>query len=190
MITKEKGVYQALLNQGFETVNAHYRYTYLDGPGEMDGKNIAEWTVRTEFLGEPELNGKILGGMLSAWSLGDPAYIHLKYTIPVGMALLSDRVWNNEKTVFDKEYREALFSAISGENDIFADPFAFFVDIIPPRSSKSRSFIEDVDLDSIDIAALDEAIEKITEAERGALYGRLATEAVRRLLVNIRGALQ
>jgi hypothetical protein len=106
------------------------------------------------------------------------------------MALLSDRVWNNEKTVFDKEYREALFSAISGENDIFADPFAFFTDIIPPRSSKSKCFIEDVDLDSIDIAGLDETIEKIILAERGALYGRLATEAVRQLLVNIRGALQ
>ena len=190
MITKEKGVYQALLNQGFESVNAHYPYTYLDGPGEMDGKNIAEWTTKTEFLGEPELDGKILGGMLSAWSLGDPAYIHLKYTIPVGMALLSDRVWNNEKTVFDKEYREALFSAISGENDIFADPFAFFTDIIPPRSSKSKCFIEDVDLDAIDVATLDEAIKRITEAERGTLYGRLATEAVKKLLVNIRGALQ
>ncbi len=189
LITKKKGVFQALLNQGFEVINAHYPYTYLDSPNEMDGENISEWTVNCEFLGEAELDGRVLGGMMSAWSLGDTAYVHNKYTIPVGMALFSDRVWNNEKTEYDKEYREALFSAISGENDTRVDPFIYFDKIIPPRSSKNKAFLEDVDLENVDTKALGDAIRKIEISQSHSLYGKIATEEIKKLLIYIQDAL-
>lgn len=189
LITKEAGVFQALLDQGFEVVNAHYPYTYLDMEGEMDGKNIAEWTTRTEFLEKDELRGNILGGMMSAWSLGAPAHVHNKYVIPVGMALFCDRVWNNAKTEYDRAYREALFSAISGENDTRIDAFTFFADIIPPRSGKSRSFLEDVDLDKINVTELDFTIEKLADLDLTLLYGKRAAEEIKKLLLLIRAAI-
>ena len=55
LITKEKGVYQALLDKGYETVNSHYLYTYIDGPDQMTEKKISVWDTHTEYLGKKGL---------------------------------------------------------------------------------------------------------------------------------------
>jgi hypothetical protein len=53
-----------------------------------------------------------------------------------------------------------------------------------------RHFLEDVDLDSIDLAALRETIERIEESQKDPVYGPLSVKELKRLLVSIRYALE
>ena len=190
MITKEKGVFQKLLDLGFDVVNAHYKYTYFDHDGEMQESNIRTWTTKTDTLGEPQLQGSILGGMLSCWDFGLPEYAHSHYVLPPAMVIFADRVWNDAPCEYDSDYRKAMYAAISGDNDREIDLFRFFREILPPRCRRVRHFIEDVDLDAIDFAALRETIERIEESQKDALYGPLSVKELKRLLVCIRGALE
>ena len=189
IITQEKGVFQALLDQGFEVVNAHYRYTYFDHDGEMQESNIRTWTARTEFLGERDLEGKICGGMLSCWDFGMPAYAHNHYVLPPAMVLFSDRIWNDTPCEYDADYRAAMYRAISGDNDRRIDMFRFFREILPPRCRNVRHFLEDVELDAIDRTALDETLALIDASQTETLYGPLSVGELKRLLTAIRGAL-
>lgn len=187
LITKEKGVFQALLDQGFECVNAHYKYTYFDEQSHMQEKKIEQWTTHTENLGEPEVKGKILGGILSAWSLGDKSYPHNKYVFPPAAVLFSDRVWNNETFEYDAEYRRAVYAAVSGDNDSEIDPYGFFNEILPPRSSRSKRLVEDVDLELIDASALGAAISALSSAK--SFYGKIAVSELLRCLEMIKSSL-
>ena len=190
LITQEKGVLQALLDQGFEVVNAHYRYTYFDHDGEMQENNIRTWTARTEFLGEGELDGKILGGMLSCWDFAIPEYAHNHYVLPPAMVLFSDRVWNDLPCEYDESYRKAMFAAISGDNEVGIDMFRFFREILPPRCRHVRHFLEDVDLDSIELAALEETIQRMDASQQSIHYGPLSVKELKRLLVCIHTAIK
>ena len=87
-----KSVYQKLLDQGFETINANYPYTYVDFPQYMQDEKIKLWNTHTEFLDEKELVGNIIGGEMCAWELGNPLYSFYPCTLPVCMALFADRV--------------------------------------------------------------------------------------------------
>lgn len=189
IITKEKGVLQALLDQGFDVINAHYRYTYFDHDGEMQESNIRTWTVKTEMLGEEEVSGAMLGGMLSCWDFGLPEYAHNHYVLPPAMVLLADRVWNDAPCEYGEEYRKATYRAISGDNDSSLDLFRFFREILPPRCRNVRHFIEDVDLDSIDAIALRKTLEEIEKSQEKPLYGPLAVKELKRLLVSVYGAI-
>ena len=190
IITQEKGVFQALLDQGFEVVNAHYRYTYFDHDGEMQESNIRTWTARTEFLGERDLEGKICGGMLSCWDFAIPEYAHNHYVLPPAMVLFADRVWNDAPCEYGECYRKAMFAAISGDNEADIDIFRFFREILPPRCRHVRHFLEDIDLDSIDISALRETIDRIDASQQSVHYGPLSVKELKRLLVGIYGAIQ
>ena len=190
ILTKEKGVFQKLLDLGFDVVNAHYKYTYFDHDGEMQESNIRTWTTKTDTLGEPELHGNILGGMLSCWDFGLPEYAHSHYVLPPAMVLFADRVWNDAPCEYDADYRKSMYAAISGDNDREIDLFRFFREILPPRCRRVRHFIEDIDLDSIDLAALSETIEKIEESQKDPIYGPLSVKELKRLLVSIRYALE
>ena len=189
IITKESGAFQKLLDLGFEIVNAHYKYTYFDHDGEMQESNIRTWTTKTDTLGEPELCGNILGGMLSCWDFGLPEYAHNHYVLPPAMVIFADRVWNDAPCEYDAEYRKSMYSAISGDNDRQIDLFRFFREILPPRCKRVRHFLEDIDLDSIDFAALCETIEGIEESQKERIYGALSVKELKRLLVGIRSAL-
>ena len=190
LLTKEKGVFQKLLDLGFDVVNAHYKYTYFDHDGEMQESNIRTWTTKTDTLGEPELHGNILGGMLSCWDFGLPEYAHNHYVLPPAMVLFSDRVWNDLPCEYDESYRKAMFAAISGDNEVGIDMFRFFREILPPRCRHVRHFLEDVDLDSIELAALEETIQRIDASQQSIHYGALSVKELKRLLVCIHTAIK
>jgi hexosaminidase len=190
LLTKEKGVFQKLLDLGFDVVNAHYKYTYFDHDGEMQESNIRTWTTKTDTLGEPELHGNILGGMLSCWDFAIPEYAHNHYVLPPAMVLFSDRVWNDLPCEYDESYRKAMFAAISGDNEVGIDMFRFFREILPPRCRHVRHFLEDVDLDSIELAALEETIQRIDASQQSIHYGPLSVKELKRLLVCIHTAIK
>ena len=187
LITKEKGVFKALLDQGFECVNAHYKYTYFDEQDHMQDSKIGKWNTHTENLGEPAVEGNIFGGILSAWSLGDKIYPHNRYVFPPAAVLFSDRVWNNEPCEYDATYRRAVYAAVSGDNDSEIDPYGFFNEILPPRNSRSKCLVEDVDLELIDASALGAAISALSSAK--SFYGKIAVSELLRCLEMIKSSL-
>ena len=184
VITNEKYILQKLCNQGFEVINAHYRYTYPDLPSYMQEHNIREWNVKTDMLGESEVQGRILGGETCAWELGNPLYDFYPCSLPVCMTLFADRVWNNDVVVYDEKYRESVFSVIIGEN-IEWHPFVFFKEIIPPRDSQ-RNQLEGIDFDNVDCNILQEILLKMQMINQDEIYGKIVLSSYIDLLQRIK----
>ena len=188
VISKEEGVYQKLLDQGFETINAEYIYTYVDFPQYMQEDKIKHWDTHKEYLDENKLDGKIIGGEMCAWELGNPLYSFYPYSLPVCMTLFADRVWNNAPTQYDDEYKKSVFATMIGKYDANINPFVFFKEIIPPRN-RDKNMLEDIDIDNICSAELKQVLCKTKEINVENVYGKLVLNAYIECLETIKGIL-
>ncbi|MBO5452460.1 MAG: family 20 glycosylhydrolase [Clostridia bacterium] len=171
-----KGNCQRLLNQGYKIINAHYRYTYVDFPEYMQENNINKWHTRLDFLDEKELCGNIMGGEMCAWNLGDPLFSFYPYSLPVCMTLFADRVWNDEDTDYNEEYKKAIFSIITGKFNVGINPFTYFQELIPPHDI-NKCMVESVDFEKINFKELNETIEQIKLIDKNKIYGKIALGA-------------
>lgn len=183
-----KSVYQKLLDQGLETINANYPYTYVDFPQYMQDEKIKLWNTHTEFLDEKELVGNIIGGEMCAWELGNPLYSFYPCTLPVCMALFADRVWNDAPIAYDEEYKQSIFSVVIGNYDNHINPFVFFKEIIPPRN-KDKNMVEEIDIDSICLDELTSVLCYMHETNPKNIYGNLALRAYIECLESIKSIL-
>ena len=177
VIDKEStNIYQKLLDQGFKTVNARIKYTYVNLPTFMKESEIGKWNVRVDALGESELEGDIVGGEMCAWELGNPLYSFYPRSLPVCMALFSDRVWNNETVEYGEEYRNSVFGVLLGDWSCTINPFFCFSEMIPPRD-KAKAIFDDIDLDSISKEQLGAVIEYLNGLRTKNIYGVQARDA-------------
>ena len=177
VIDKEaKDVYQRLLDQGFKTINARIRYTYVNLPSFMQESNIRDWNIRIDNAGEGVLDGDIIGGEMCAWELGNPLYAFYGYSLPVCMVLFADRVWNNDAVEYDEQYKNSVFGVLLGDWLCETTPFFCFKEMIPPRD-KTKTAIEEIDFDSIPKERLEAVIEYLQGLDTSKIYGANARDA-------------
>lgn len=175
VITNEKYILQKLCDQGFEIINAHYPYTYVDIVRYMQEKDIKRWNTKVDFFDEPTVNGRILGGEMCAWEVGNPLYSFYSFSLPVCMVVFADRVWNHATTEYDEEYKKSVFSVVIGIETEY-HPFDFFTEILPPRDP-DRHTLEDIPLDKIDGDKLAFVLSSVQSLNMESVYGKLAIEA-------------
>lgn len=115
---------QGLCAAGYEVINAHYYYTYVDFANYMTAEKLNSWSPAAE--GEATL-----GGETCAWELGNPKYTFYPYRLPLTMALFADRVWNRDAVPYDDGYRADLFAAALGMRGLGAAPLSPLPAILP-----------------------------------------------------------
>lgn len=163
------------VDKGFKVINAHCHYTYVDVQNYMSAEKISSWKP----ISAEAHNGYVLGGEMCAWELGNSDYCFYEYTLPVCMALFSDRVWNNMETEYDNNYQTAIFSSVIGENKLNFNPLNLFEEVIPPRK---KEVLEELKLKDENPNAILEALEKLKEIDESRCYGKLALKGFKSYL--------
>ena len=123
---------------GHQVINSRYQDTYLDIESYLTEKTIREWRwdIRPEC--ELALSGNILGSELCCWEYGNEKfYPHYWTSLPSGIFLMADKLWNGDQLPYAREYSEALTRAVLG----IGIPEHFniwncFGGLIPPRTGK------------------------------------------------------
>lgn len=130
------------LKAGFEIVNTHSWDTYIDEAFLMQEKKLIRWNPATTPYAPPELRRRIVGGEMCAWA----HFEHYVRTVPPGLAVFADRVWNQNPIADVPTYVGAVARHLFGPAllDDLRDMFARFGVIIPPRSCERRIAPEDM----------------------------------------------
>ena len=157
---------QLLRDAGFELINAHYYYTYVDFARYMTAEKINTWL--------PDATGEcVMGGETCAWELGNPEYAFYAYRLPFSMGLFADRVWNRDVVPYDDTYRAELFAALLGKRGLGNAPTAPFPVILPPIKVDAEA--EDAPV----MSAVPDALAALRGLDGEKLYGRLFLDAYR-----------
>lgn len=175
----DKEAFKAIFQKGYEVINADCNNAYVDFPGYMQTEKIRTWHPSWDASDE-----NILGGEMCAWELGNPIYSFYPYSLPVCMALFSDRVWNKDAVLYDDEYKKAVFSAVFLRSENKKDISAFFEEVIPPRD-KDKNFLEEIGLDKINLKELKDAIGELEKLKKEKLGGKMAISSYLELLKSI-----
>ncbi|MBQ2875876.1 MAG: family 20 glycosylhydrolase [Clostridia bacterium] len=153
---------QRFLDEGFNVINASYPDTYIDLYVNYD--RLCDWNFRRIPASDQNTEGKIIGGDVCAWDV----HSHFKHSVPVAIALFSEKLWNEEGSL-DKKFLQAASTLLLGSDSI--NIFDYFKDVICLDDSSSPF------LDSIGRAALREALgetEQLDNAERHLVYAYLS----------------
>jgi hypothetical protein len=119
-------------------INSRYQDTYLDIESYLTEKTIREWRwdIRPEC--DLALSGNILGSELCCWEYGNEKfYPHYWTSLPSGIFLMADKLWNGDQLPYAREYSEALTRAVLGVG--IPEHFNIwncFGGLIPPRTGK------------------------------------------------------
>lgn len=174
---------ERFISLGYQIINAQHQYTYVDLQGFMTAEKINGWTPS---YAEDRKNW-ILGGEMCAWELGNPQYAYYAYTLPVCMALFSDRVWNSDVVQYDAYYTKSLFASIIGSNLLEDNPLKYFQDIIPPRQ---LTVSEEFNAKTISACELQFTISELKAVRKDTCYGKIALQSFIRYLEKILCAIQ
>lgn len=126
------------LEKGYTVINSYYPETYLDIESYITEEKLRAW----RWDKNPECDEKdahrIIGSELSCWEYGNEAgYPHYWSTLPSGIALMADKLWNGDALPDSQEYSEALTRMVLGigvpEN---FNIWTCFGGRIPPRTNK------------------------------------------------------
>jgi hypothetical protein len=129
---------QEQLALGHQVINSRYQDTYLDIESYLTEKTIREWRwdIRPEC--DLALSGNILGSELCCWEYGNEKfYPHYWTSLPSGIFLMADKLWNGDQLPYAREYSEALTRAVLGVG--IPEHFNIwncFGGLIPPRTGK------------------------------------------------------
>lgn len=173
--------FAAICNKGYEVINADCDYAYVDFPTYMQEEKIRSWTPAQAICSE-----NIIGGEMCAWETGNPLYAFYRYSLPVCMALFSDRVYNSDVTAYEAEYRKAVFSAVFLSSANKTDLSVFFDELIPPRN-KDKNVIEEIPFDKVDMKALKKTLSELKKLSREKCGGKIALSSYIELLSVIGG---
>ncbi len=157
------------IDLGYTLINAQHQYTYVDLHQYMTAEKISSWVPAKS----DKQKSAILGGEMCAWELGNVEYSYYDYTLPICMALFSDRIWNSDVVEYDEDYTKSLFNSVIGNSTLNYNPLRFFEGIIPPRR---LNVLEDLDVDRISTNELQLAISELKSINKGSCYGKIALE--------------
>lgn len=129
------------LQAGFEMVNSNSLDTYIDEAALMRERKLLKWNPATVPFSPPDRRRQILGGELCAWAHKE----HYGRTLPAGLALFADRVWNRVPIDDVPAYAAATARHLFGPAlpvDL-SNLLARFGAIVPPRSSAHQAAAEE-----------------------------------------------
>ena len=126
------------LERGYEVINSYYPETYIDVESYISEEKLRSWRWDTRPECDPADAHRILGSELCCWEYGNEAgYPHYWASLPSGILMMADKLWNGDELPDTREYSEALTRAVLGAGV----PESFniwpcFGGRIPPRTSK------------------------------------------------------
>ena len=150
--------------------------TYIDEPQLMKEKNLVRWSPTSRPYSPPALKRLITGGELNVWNDHPEHYLR---TIPPGMAVFADRLWNKASIADVPRFSRQLARHLFGP-DFSRDletVFEKFGGMISPRSPER--------LIARDEMTMPESI-LTTKAECRALERDLRREMARKTATNRR----
>lgn len=123
------------LKAGFQIMNINSLDTYIDEHQLMKEKKLVRWSPTSRPHSPPELMHLVAGGELNVWN-DHPE--HYPRTVPPGMAVFADRLWNKaaiaDIPLFSRRLARHLFGpTFTGD---LANVFEKFGGMISPRSAE------------------------------------------------------
>lgn len=134
------------LERGYEVINSYYPETYIDVESYISEEKLRSWRWDTRPECDPGDAHRILGSELCCWEYGNEgSYPHYWTSLPSGIMLMADKLWNGDELPDDREYSEALTRAVLG----IGVPEKFnlwpcFGGRIPPRTGKFNVYEDTV----------------------------------------------
>ena len=134
------------LERGYEVINSYYPETYIDVESYISEEKLRSWRWDTRPECDPGDAHRILGTELCCWEYGNEAgYPHYWASLPSGILMMADKLWNGDELPDTREYSEALTRAVLGagvpEN---FNIWPCFGGRIPPRTSKFNIYADTV----------------------------------------------
>ena len=99
---------EKFLQQGFEVINCSYEDCYIDL--YMTQERLADWSPLTRPACPPEYAAQVAGGCLCAWEGQE----HFLWTVPSGILMMGDKLWNGAPAVYDRNYAVRLTRRLLG----------------------------------------------------------------------------
>ena len=134
------------LERGYEVINSYYPETYIDVESYINEEKLRTWRWDTRPECDPGDAHRILGSELCCWEYGNEAgYPHYWASLPSGIVLMADKLWNGDELPDNREYSEALTRAVLGigvPEDF--NIWSCFGSRIPPRTSKFNIYADTV----------------------------------------------
>ena len=135
---------QQQLALGHQVVNSRYQDTYIDVESYLSEEKLRDWRWDLRPECDPELAGNILGTELCCWEYGNEAeYPHYWTSLPSGIFLMADKLWNGDELPDSKPYSQALTRAVLGvgvPEDLLL--WECFGGRIPPRTNQINYYKE------------------------------------------------
>ncbi len=181
-LDQTKSPIERYIDLGFTLINAQCDYTYVDLQAYMTAEKISNWNPYEN----KNQKTAIWGGEMCAWELGNEKYSYYNYTLPICMALFSDRVWNSDVIEYDDEYTRSIFSTVIGQNSLEINPLGIFEDIIPPRK---KELLQELKWDMINPSEILGILSKLNSLDEGACYGKFALTHFKKYLTDLHAAI-
>jgi len=162
---------------GYKVINAFYPYTYTftGDPGEkcaVTPEKLAGWIWNREPDVDEENAGNIIGGELCAWGYTSAlqGMDYIRYIMPSLFVLLGDKLWNNDRMVYDVQYCRGLTRCLLGEGTPDGlDVFGCIGSVMPPTEIEGAiAYPERVSLTVDELRAVDGLLEgaSLSRADR------------------------
>lgn len=134
------------LAKGYALINSYYPQTYLDVESYLTEEKLRVWRWDTTPECDKKDAHRILGTELCCWEYGNEAdYPHYWSSLPSGIALMADKLWNGDELPDSRKYSEALTRAVLGIGvPEGLDLWSCFGGRIPPRTSRFHVYEEKV----------------------------------------------
>ena len=103
------------LERGYEVVNSWYPETYIDVESYINEEKLTSWRWDTRPECDPATADRILGSELCCWEYGNEAFYPNYWTsLPSGIMMMADKLWNGDQLPNSLAYSEALTRAVLG----------------------------------------------------------------------------
>ena len=142
------------LEKGYSVINSYYPETYLDIESYITEEKLRAWRWDKNPDCDEKDAHRIIGSELSCWEYGNEAgYPHYWTSLPSGIALMADKLWNGDELPDSWEYSVALTRTVLG----IGVPEKFniwhcFGGRIPPRTNKFNVYEDSVTATAIEKA--------------------------------------
>lgn len=149
---------QRFLEEGFKVVNAHFPETYLDEYIQED--KLLTWNPKVRPESTDEYKHMIIGGEMCTWGPN----VHYDRTLPSGIFIFGDKLWDYSDRVITPEYRQALTRLILGlktpyKFDVFASLGCCLLPLVKDKKGVPENVISSRSKLEKSIETLDELIE-------------------------------
>ena len=133
---------QEQLALGHQVINSRYQDTYIDVESYLSEGTIRQWRWDRRPECDAALADQICGAELCCWEYGNEEFYPQYWTsLPSGIFLMADKLWNGDDLPYSMEYSQALTRAVLGIGvPEGLNIWNCFGSLIPPRTGKINCY--------------------------------------------------